>query len=953
MKTIFYLAGMVLVCLLSCRKHNDQPPTDAIDPDFPKEGVTVKTALFGRVVNEKDEPLARVTIKAGNKTATTDENGIYSMEDVQLDVARGYILATKSGYFNGHKVVPAVKDGLTRPMVIKMLPKASLGIIQASAGGSVGTVGGTRLELPPNAIDGYDGPVNVVAAYLNPTRSDFPAISPGDMEAINSRNERTGMISYGMTHMQLLDNNGNELKIKQGMEVTLGLPIPESLKQSAEATIPLWYFDETKGIWIEEGSATLQNGSYVGKVNHFSVWNADRPAKLFKFLLDIAWPAVNTLSPVLGQALTSGEGIMLLVELYDDNGNLADEKIIYSKPGDVPKPITSQAFSDGLKPIVRTYPPPPGPNPNIPGPDYPATKPGRYSPVGDEIPPPSEWTPPSTLEGDGTRTTGNGSSTVELEPVNGAGDGVSVQGRAVDCNGQNVNSGYARIAFKQGTTTVASTIAPIYIGQGGAFYGYTIIPFGTPNTIDNIELIAYDAQANRKSAVQKIPITNTKAVVLSNPIEVCDDPDGPAPNLKQVANATIRTMAELQTFINEGYEAVSGTLHIEGSEITDLGGITQLKEVAQLRIVNTAITSLGGLANLQAIYYGLDIGGNTSLTSVDFPKLTNRKFIAGFSVSNSPKLTAIRIPSIRSACENGVGIRINNNPLLTTLQLPDLININNPREFWIWSTGLRNLDMFANITGALPENERSDFKVSDNPVLQSMTGLRNITAGYRVEVANNPALTSLSGLKLYDRIGLENFSDAAMIHINGNTALTDITLPVAHIYGELSVARNGNARVINLPNLISCGWTTIADNNALRQLNMPKTTRLQMLYGYLLPELATLEIPLLQEITGTDGRNGQLWLSSLAKLSTVSLPALKRIGGRLIIESCAVLKNTNGFSNLESVATDFAVRHNSALASFCGFNKLINGNGIGGGYEVQANDYNPTRNDIKAGRCAK
>src|SRR5690606_555839 len=46
---------------------------------------------------------------------------------------------------------------------------------------------------------------------------------------------------------------------------------------SAPATIPLWYFDETKGMWIEEGSATLQGNTYTGTVTHFSFWNWDIP----------------------------------------------------------------------------------------------------------------------------------------------------------------------------------------------------------------------------------------------------------------------------------------------------------------------------------------------------------------------------------------------------------------------------------------------------------------------------------------------------------------------------------------------------------------------------------------------------------------------------------------------------------------------------------------------------
>jgi WD40 repeat protein len=39
--------------------------------------------------------------------------------------------------------------------------------------------------------------------------------------------------------------------------------------------MPLWYFDETLGMWKEEGTATLKNGVYTGTVTHFTDHNLD------------------------------------------------------------------------------------------------------------------------------------------------------------------------------------------------------------------------------------------------------------------------------------------------------------------------------------------------------------------------------------------------------------------------------------------------------------------------------------------------------------------------------------------------------------------------------------------------------------------------------------------------------------------------------------------------------
>jgi hypothetical protein len=39
--------------------------------------------------------------------------------------------------------------------------------------------------------------------------------------------------------------------------------------------VPLWWYDTKKGVWIEEGSATVMDGVASGEVAHFTVWNFD------------------------------------------------------------------------------------------------------------------------------------------------------------------------------------------------------------------------------------------------------------------------------------------------------------------------------------------------------------------------------------------------------------------------------------------------------------------------------------------------------------------------------------------------------------------------------------------------------------------------------------------------------------------------------------------------------
>ena len=182
MKKLSILFTLLMTVLLndSCKKNHDVQGGDTppVIPGVPVEGVKVNTSAFGRIVDEADKPLSGVTVSGGGATATTDANGIYFLTNVQLDQARAYITATKTGYFQGSRIFQPVKNGLSNPPLIKMMAHKSIGTINAANGGAVESKGGTRIELPAGAIKDYTGQVNVVANYINPTIGDFLHASP-------------------------------------------------------------------------------------------------------------------------------------------------------------------------------------------------------------------------------------------------------------------------------------------------------------------------------------------------------------------------------------------------------------------------------------------------------------------------------------------------------------------------------------------------------------------------------------------------------------------------------------------------------------------------------------------------------------------------------------------------------------------------------------------------------
>jgi hypothetical protein len=115
----------------------------------------------------------------------------------------------------------------------------------------------------------------VYAAYIDPAAADFSQTVPGSLTADDKDGKRVTLISYGMMAVELESAAGEKLQVKPGLSATLTTAIPAAAQASSPATIPLWYVDETTGIWKEEGTATKSGNVYVGQVKHFSFWNCD------------------------------------------------------------------------------------------------------------------------------------------------------------------------------------------------------------------------------------------------------------------------------------------------------------------------------------------------------------------------------------------------------------------------------------------------------------------------------------------------------------------------------------------------------------------------------------------------------------------------------------------------------------------------------------------------------
>jgi hypothetical protein len=273
------------------------------EPDFPGQIATpdpITAAIQGNVFDENGTPEPGVTVQVGSKTAITNTNGYFRINAASLDKKSAVITASKTGYFKAYRTFGATSGA--NFVQIKLIKRALTGTIDGAAGGEVSLTNGSKVLLPANGVvnaatnAAYTGQVNVYAAYIDPTVADFNEIVPGSLLANDKDGKRVLLTSYGMLSVELESTSGEKLQVKNGSTAKITTAIPATGQASAPTSIPLWYVDETTGIWKEEGTATRNGNVYVGDVKHFTYWNCDIPVQTVSFTATLVLPSGKPLT---------------------------------------------------------------------------------------------------------------------------------------------------------------------------------------------------------------------------------------------------------------------------------------------------------------------------------------------------------------------------------------------------------------------------------------------------------------------------------------------------------------------------------------------------------------------------------------------------------------------------------------------------------------------------------
>jgi hypothetical protein len=299
--------------------------------------ITNQTSIEGRVTDESNMPVAGAKVKAGIATTQTDKNGMFKIANAAFTTSETFVTIEKPGYFKGSRNFFS-RSGSNNFVRIQLLRKSVSARIPSATGGDAAMRGnGGSVHFDANSFvtesgAPYNGTVLVATQYIDPAAADVNMQMPGDLRGTNTAGENVGLKSYAMAAVELTGESGQKLQIKPGTKATLSLNIPAALLATAPATIPLWYFNDSTGLWKQEGTAIKNGDNYEGEVAHFSFWNCDDPYYFVKIKMHVLNGAGQALIGAKVQITSTTRGSTAYD--YTDNNGYVD--------GYVPKNETLQ-----------------------------------------------------------------------------------------------------------------------------------------------------------------------------------------------------------------------------------------------------------------------------------------------------------------------------------------------------------------------------------------------------------------------------------------------------------------------------------------------------------------------------------------------------------------------------------------------------------------------------------
>lgn len=284
---------------LSYSTRVEQEPAPSTDITGTISG-TVTDADTGAALADVSITLGTETVEVSSGTQGT-YTGAFGNGEVDYSPERGdhvMVTAEKDGYTSYQTQVSVAGEDGTYTADFSLVPIAASADVPNPSTTPVDLPamdGGEQtgqLDIPPGSVLDEGGspvtePVTVEFTPIDPTDPEDLAAFPGAdfVAAGGDPNNPTTLESVVLAEVTIVGESGMEYS-DLATPATMELLLPDDMQSAYDVgdTIPLWYYDEDTGLWVEDGVATVQLCSFNGAlkcsvftVDHFTWWNVDQP----------------------------------------------------------------------------------------------------------------------------------------------------------------------------------------------------------------------------------------------------------------------------------------------------------------------------------------------------------------------------------------------------------------------------------------------------------------------------------------------------------------------------------------------------------------------------------------------------------------------------------------------------------------------------------------------------
>jgi len=250
----------------------------------PPPGGQPSAAVLSGIVQDTDgNPLEGVKISAGATSTQSGADGSFTLgglpegEEVLLRFEHEEFVTT----YQRLKV-----SGAERMAEVIMVRRGEPASFDAEEGASIETRQKVSLAIPGRSLqdpDGaaYSGAANVEVTFT-PSESPLKLQAfPGGFSQLDPDSGQRTFFSVGFLEVNVVDETGRPLQLKDGSEAQISVPLPEALMDSAPASAAVFWLNPETGMWEATGGEAVRKGeTYEFSVSHFSLWTVGWAADL-------------------------------------------------------------------------------------------------------------------------------------------------------------------------------------------------------------------------------------------------------------------------------------------------------------------------------------------------------------------------------------------------------------------------------------------------------------------------------------------------------------------------------------------------------------------------------------------------------------------------------------------------------------------------------------------------